>query len=126
MGKRNIEAIYHLSPMQQGMLFHSLYASESGVYIEQMRCTLRGNLDVVALEQAWQRVLDRHAVLRTAFAWKNLDEALQAVHQRVKLPLEQHDWRALSPIEQKTRLEAFVHQARAYQATRDSKLKIQN
>ena len=35
MGRQNIEAIYPLSPMQQGMLFHSLVTPETGVYMEQ-------------------------------------------------------------------------------------------
>ena len=42
MNARNIEDIYPLSPMQQGMLFHSLYEPQSGVYLEQMVCTLAG------------------------------------------------------------------------------------
>jgi hypothetical protein len=44
--KRNIESIYPLSPMQQGMLFHTLYAPESGVYCEQTSCSLNGNLKI--------------------------------------------------------------------------------
>jgi hypothetical protein len=35
-----LESFYPLSPMQQGMLFHTLYARGSGVDIEQIVCTL--------------------------------------------------------------------------------------
>jgi len=108
MDTRNIEDIYPLSPMQQGMLFHSLYAPETGVYFEQSSYTLRGDLNIPAFERAWQRVIDRHPVLRTAFVWEGLDEPLQVVHRRVELPLEKQDWRGLSEDEQETRLEAFL------------------
>jgi hypothetical protein len=58
--------------MQQGILFHTLYASEPGVYCAQWSCTLHGNLQALAFKQAWQRVVDRHPVLRTAFNWELL------------------------------------------------------
>jgi amino acid adenylation domain-containing protein len=112
MSKRNVEAVYPLSPMQQGMLFHSLYAPESGVYFEQLTCTLRGDLDVSAFQRAWQRVVERHPVLRTSFAWKSLDKTLQIVHRQVELPFERQDWRRFSPDEQEARLEAFLQAER--------------
>jgi len=62
---KNIEDVYPLSPMQQGMLFHSLFAPASGVYIQQPNYELHGNLDISAFERAWQ-VVDRHPILRTA------------------------------------------------------------
>jgi len=113
MSKRNIEAVYALSPMQLGMLFHSLYGPESGVYFEQLSCTLRGELDVRAFQHAWQRVVDRHPILRTAFVWKNLERMLQVVHRRVELSWEEQDWRDLSAAEQETRREAFLRADRA-------------
>ena len=112
MSARNIEDIYPLSPMQQGMLFHSIYAPESGMYVEQMSCTLRGSLSVDAFERAWRRVISRHTPLRTAFVWQDLDEPLQVVQRQVSLPLEQHDWRALTSAQQAARLEAFQHEDR--------------
>jgi len=112
MSKRNIEAVYPLSPMQQGMFFHSLYAPGSGVYCEQLSCTLRGDLNVLAFERAWQRVVERHPVLRTSFAWKRLDKTLQVVHRRVKISVEQQDWRSLSPADQAAHLEVFLQRER--------------
>ncbi|MDZ7402464.1 MAG: condensation domain-containing protein, partial [candidate division KSB1 bacterium] len=108
MDKKNIEAIYPLSPMQQGMLFHSVYAPESGVYHEQLTCTLEGDLNVAAFEQAWRHIVDRHSVLRTSFVYKRLDKTLQVVHKQVELPFEQLDWRDLSAEEQSLRLEQFL------------------
>ena len=68
---RNLEDVYPLSPLQEGMLFHSLYAPDSGVYVEQLSCALDGPLDQAAFARAWERVVERHAVLRTAFVWKS-------------------------------------------------------
>src|SRR5262249_1159406 len=65
-----IEDLYPLTSLQHGILFHTLYAPQSGVYVEQMLCHLQGTLDQVALEQAWQTVIAQHPVLRTSFVWQ--------------------------------------------------------
>ena len=49
---KNVETFYPLSPMQQGLLFHSLFAPESGVYVEQISCTLDVDLNVPAFQRA--------------------------------------------------------------------------
>ncbi|HEX8352018.1 MAG TPA: condensation domain-containing protein, partial [Pyrinomonadaceae bacterium] len=103
-----IEDIYPLSPMQQGMLFHSVYAAGSGVYFEQMSCELRGELNLSAFGRAWQGVVDRHAVLRSSFVWEELDEPVQVVERRVEMPVAVLDWRALTAREQAARLEEFL------------------
>ncbi|MBI5301747.1 MAG: AMP-binding protein, partial [Chloroflexi bacterium] len=108
MNNKNIEAVYPLSPMQQGMIFHSVYAPESGAYIEQLMCALHGDLNVAAFERAWKHVVARHSVLRTAFVWKRLDKMFQVVHREVNLKLDQSDWRDLSASEQETELEIFL------------------
>jgi non-ribosomal peptide synthase protein (TIGR01720 family) len=90
-----IEERYPLSPLQQGMLFHSVYAPDSPIYIGQLSFALVGRLEVETFIEAWRRAVARHAVLRTSFTWENLNEPLQAVHQRVELPFELLDWREL-------------------------------
>lgn len=87
----NIETVYPLAPMQQGLLFHALYAPGSLSYFQQVDCVLRGPLDVAIFKQAWQRVVARHAALRTGFAWENLKEPVQVVYREAELPLEIHE-----------------------------------
>ena len=108
----DIEDLYELSPVQQGMLFQSLYAPQSGVYCVQLSCLLRGDLDIRAFVRSWQQVLARHTILRTAFFWEEISKPLQVVHRRVALPLEEQDWRGLSTIEQATRFEALLESDR--------------
>ncbi len=110
--KKNIEAIYPLSPMQEGMLFHSLFAPEEGLYFEQFSCLLRGELNVPAFIQAWEEVIRRHPILRTSFVWKRLDKMLQVVHREVEVPVTQQDWRALSSEDQEKRLQAYLQAER--------------
>src|ERR671918_2513532 len=109
----SIEDIYNLSPMQQGMLFHTLHAPDSGVYYEQVSYSLTGNLNVSAFKQAWWQVVQRHPILRTAFYWEEFNEPLQVVYRQVVLPWVEEDWRGVSPSEQQARLEAFLEADRA-------------
>jgi amino acid adenylation domain-containing protein/non-ribosomal peptide synthase protein (TIGR01720 family) len=112
MDRSAIEAIYPLSPLQQGMLFHTLYAPSSGTYFEQFAFTLRGALDEAAWEAAWERVVERHAVLRTAFAWEKREKPLQIVSRAARAPWRREDWRALAVEERTARLEAFLREDR--------------
>ncbi|MGI2903869.1 non-ribosomal peptide synthetase [Tolypothrix sp. VBCCA 56010] len=104
---KNIEAIYPLSSTQEGILFHTLYAPESGIYFQQLNFTLQGNLQVQAFQEAWQRVVERHQALRTLFLWESREKPLQVVLKSVNLPWENLDWQHLSSSEQQERLQAF-------------------
>jgi Condensation domain len=64
-----IDASYLLSPMQQEMLFHSKVAQEPGVYVQQHLSTFHEALHIDAFIRAWERVVARHSLLRTAFRW---------------------------------------------------------
>lgn len=99
-GPDQIEDVYPLSPVQEGMLFHSAYSPESEMYFEQMSFTMHGEIDVVAFRRAWQELINRHTILRTAFVWKSVSEPLQVVHRYAQLPLVTYDWRGLSRREQ--------------------------
>ncbi|MFL6255272.1 MAG: condensation domain-containing protein, partial [Pyrinomonadaceae bacterium] len=105
---KNVEDVYPLSPMQQGMLFHTLYAPGSGAYVVHISCTMLGALDIPAFKRAWQTVLQRHPILRSAFLWERLDSPLQVVRQQVELNWNEQDWRELSPATQKERLDAYL------------------
>ena len=108
MNVQDIDDIYELSSMQQGIFFHALEAPGSVIYRLRFVYVLRGGLDVPAFERAWQNVVDRHPILRTSFHWEGLNKPLQVVHRKVKLTLAQEDWRALAPAEQEKRLEAYI------------------
>ncbi|MDF5721899.1 MAG: amino acid adenylation domain-containing protein, partial [Rhizonema sp. PD37] len=105
---RNIENIYPLSPMQEGMLFHSLYTPQSGAYFLHFLCTLEGNLNVQAFEKAWQQVVARHSVLRTAFLWGINEQSLQVVYHQVPVFMEMNDWRSLPTTKQQEQLQTFL------------------
>jgi len=108
MGKGNVEDFYPLSPMQQGMLFHTIYSPNSGVYFEQLTCTLRKLASAQAFKQAWQQVTDRHPILRTSFVWEGVKEPVQVVYRQVQLPWEECDWQGLAPAAQQQQLETFL------------------
>lgn len=108
MNTVNIENIYELSPVQQGILFHSLYESEFGAYFVQLSYGLRGMLNIGAFEQAWERVVAHHSPLRTSFHWEGLDKPLQVVNKKVQLPLQKLDWRGIDSEEQQAKFQAWL------------------
>ena len=108
MSKANIEAMYRLSPLQHGMLFHTIYAPKSGVYVEQLWCRMQGPLQVAAFQQAWHYVINRHTILRTAFEWQLQSDPVQVVQRQVKLPWTYYDWRDLPASTHEDQLQDFL------------------
>ena len=108
MSAHGVEDIYAMTPLQQGLLFHSLLAPESGLYLDQFVLELRGDLDLAALGRAWREVASRHAILRTSFHWENLGKPLQVVHREMDLNVESHDWRAHPPAAREELLAEFL------------------
>ena len=112
MDRKNIDTFYPLSPMQQGMLFHTLYEPESGIYVELLTVTWRGDVDVDAFRRTWQRVVDRHTALRTSFLWEGLKEPIQVVQRQVQVMVYEHDWRDMLAQEQQERMREYTREER--------------
>jgi len=106
--RKNVEAIYPLSSLQEGMLFHTISAPNSGVYVQQIVISLQGDLDYDLFEQTWQMEVDRQPVFRTSFWWKKQAQTLQIVRKRVKLPWQNLDWSTCTAPEEDSRLEEFL------------------
>ena len=107
----NVADAYPASPVQQGLLFHSLYEQGSGVYVTQIVCSLSG-LRPELFEEAWQRVIERHDILRTAFVWKSVEKPLQVVGRRVRAAIRQMDQRGVSAAEREARFKDFLAEDR--------------
>ena len=106
-GKKGLEDAYPLSPIQAGILFHTLYDASPEAYVVQLAWTLRGELDIPMFTRAWQAVVDRHPILRTAFEQDRLEEPLQIVKRRVPVAIAQLDISALSTDEQAARIDRY-------------------
>ena len=88
-----IQDVYPLSPMQEGMLFHSLADDATGLYVNQISLPVEG-LDTERFAWAWEQVIAREDILRTSFHWQSgSSEPVQIVHRHVALDLRQEDWR---------------------------------
>ncbi|PHM27177.1 non-ribosomal peptide synthetase [Xenorhabdus ehlersii] len=84
-GMANIQDIYALSPLQDGILFHHLLANEGDPYL---LITQQAFADRTLLDRylaAVQQVVDRHDILRTAFIWEGLSAPAQVVCRQVPL-----------------------------------------
>src|ERR1041384_4902424 len=107
-----IEAIVGLSPMQEGMLFHTLSAPSDGIYIQQLVMRISGELVVPTFEQAWVQVVARHQALRSAFVWESPNKPLQIVLREAPLPSRTEDWRDLPEPVRLQRLDELVRRDR--------------
>ena len=98
--------LYRLSGLQEGMLFHSLYAQGVEAYIEQFECEFRA-LRPELLRQSWEAIVSHHSIFRSSFHHENLNVPIQCVYEAVQLPFEEWDYRELSAEEQSSALKSF-------------------
>ncbi len=107
------EDFYPLAPLQKGLLFHTVEGDDPGVYVVQLHCVLAAGLDVEAFRRAWERIVARHAALRTAFVWRGVKEPVQVVQRDARPELRVEDWSALDEDGRRTGLERFLGEDRA-------------
>ncbi|MEW2513259.1 non-ribosomal peptide synthase/polyketide synthase [Streptomyces sp. NPDC046870] len=89
---RDVADIYPLTPMQAGMLFHSLLEPAGRTYVNQVQLVLSGVTDPHVLAEAWQHTADANTVLRTGLVWQETREPLQVVRHRATVPVTHLDW----------------------------------
>src|SRR5215212_6189021 len=105
------EATYELSPVQEGMLFHTLQEPDAGMYFQQSVAAMR-DMDIHAFERAWRYLIERHTILRTSFHWQDRDRPVQIVHRACAFSLEHLDWRSVPGPERMTRLKELLREDR--------------
>ncbi|MCP5107614.1 MAG: amino acid adenylation domain-containing protein, partial [bacterium] len=110
--KPDIEKIYSLSPMQEGMLYHALLDNQSQAYFEQSVFTINGPMDRGLLEKSFTRLIGRHPVLRTVFVHEKLKKPMQVVLKNVTPEPGFADISHLPAGEKENRLEAFKKEDR--------------
>ncbi|NOQ24952.1 MAG: amino acid adenylation domain-containing protein, partial [Bacteroidales bacterium] len=94
--KYEIEDIYKLTPMQEGMLFHAMHDSESFAYFVQMNYRLNSEISLDIMRKSLNKLFSRHDILRTVFIYKEMQIPLQLVLKDRECEFDYKDIRELS------------------------------
>ncbi|PHM46098.1 Amino acid adenylation [Xenorhabdus mauleonii] len=87
-GAANIQDIYPLAPLQEGMLFHHLLQTQGDIYLLQLLMAFDNRERLDAFLSAFQQVINRHDILRTAICWQALKQPVQVVCRHASLHVE--------------------------------------
>ena len=107
-----IEDVFPLTPMQEGLLLHTLLEPGTGIYFMQDRYSIDSALDVARFDRAWRAVVARHEALRASFSWSAGEQMLQIIHRGDGEGVEFLDWSALPPEQHEARLQRLLEQER--------------
>ncbi|WP_339158297.1 amino acid adenylation domain-containing protein [Paenibacillus sp. FSL W8-0186] len=106
--KLSIAGVCNLTPMQEGMLFHSYLNPESTAYFEQFACTVTGQLDVGLLERSFNALIDKYDVLRLNFLHENMKNPKQIIFKKRSMSVLYEDISQMDKAEQELYIQRFI------------------
>ncbi len=112
--KYPIADIYPLSPLQEGLMFHSLYQEESSAYVVQFQCDIVGELSISSFRRSWRELLGKHSILRTAFFTGYLNVPVQCVYETVEVPVVEVDFSHFSEEVQLNKFQELVREEKEF------------
>ena len=119
--KDQVQDMYYLSPMQEGMLFHTLLNPGQSFYIEQMTMKVKGDFSVRMLEESMNVIVDRYDIFRTVFIHEKVKRPVQVVLKKRTFHIDEIDLTHLSESEQMTAINEYKEKdkVKGFQLTRD-------
>lgn len=106
-----VEAVLHLSPLQEGMLFHAAVGDRTA-YFEQFTFRVTGEVDLACFKAAWQALARRHPILRAAIVDDSGARPVQVIRRERPIPIEDHDFGSLPAAERNAAVEALMKRDR--------------
>nr|WP_250636801.1 non-ribosomal peptide synthase/polyketide synthase [Paenibacillus sp. IHB B 3084] len=121
-----LENVYALTPMQKGMLFHSLMDTESGAYFEQTTFDLRGRFQVDVFQDSLNHLAQRHEIFRANFYSGWQDEPVQVIFRRKDIGFRCEDLRHLDDVERSAYVKEFIRKDKAtgFDLSRDALMRV--
>ena len=111
-GMANIQDIYPLAPLQEGVLFYHRFHQDNDPYVTSVIASFGSKERFENFAHALNRVVARHDVLRTAIMWEGLQQAVQVVHRHADLVTEPLEVEERGSILQST--QAYLDDARLH------------
>ncbi|WP_434813447.1 surfactin non-ribosomal peptide synthetase SrfAC [Bacillus halotolerans] len=119
--KDQVQDMYYLSPMQEGMLFHTILNPGQSFYLEQITMKVKGDFNIKCLEESMNVIMDRYDVFRTVFIHEKVKRPVQVVLKKRQFHIEEMDQTHLSESEQTDKINEYKAQdkIKGFDLTRD-------
>jgi tyrocidine synthetase-3 len=92
LDKKNIENIFDLTALQEGMLFHYLNSAKSNIYCAQLSLEIDGLIIKDYFQEAWNKVIENNEMLRIVFRWEKLSKPIQIILKEINVDIRYCDF----------------------------------